>query len=333
MSVDRPLGRLPGAWLVTGALLVAGLAGCRPEPIEFPAVRAEPPEHLLSAWYQSQSSGDALASGRAWLSVGDVPRALAALTGTPFTEAETSLLQRITSDVVEAGKWDLARQVLETRVDRNSTDDTARLELGLLLAVVDPRAVNEVVQSLSSGSPWAELARDVADAAAQSPEAVGWVLFREKRWALAEEAFQRALAVSPESPLVLGALALSREYQGTDGSRWMARAIDAAPDDARVRSMQSILLRINGDLAGSLDAQSRAAALAPENPAVLAQLAAAYQRAGELQEAAVWFERARALASDDPRFEAFLSTLTDTQDQVRDAILDSLVSPGTDDSP
>ena len=62
----------------------------------------------------------------------------------------------------------------------------------------------------------------------------------------------------------------------------------------------------------------------PENPALLAQLGAAYQRLGQSDDARVWYERAQALAGDDPRYTALLDSLNAAEDAALDTLLQSL---------
>ena len=60
---------------------------------------------------------------------------------------------------------------------------------------------------------------------------------------------------------------------------------------------------------------------APDSAPTLAQLGAAWQRAGDLDEARHWYELAQSLAGDDPRYQALVDSIARTQDSALDAIL------------
>jgi Flp pilus assembly protein TadD len=235
-------------------------------------------------------------------------------------------LTAIAGTAVQAGDPALARRALAEAVSRNPNDANTQLDLGLLLAAIAPGEA-AVHLSAAAGEPaFAGLALPVAEALARGPEAAGWALFARQQWSYAELAFLQAAGGPGLSPVAQAALALSRDYQGKDGRAWMDRAVLQAPGEAQVRAIQAIHLRLSGNLEASLTAQQRATSLAPDSPAMLAGLGAAYQRLGQLEEARVWFERAQALAGDDLRIQAMLNSAAQSEAAALDALLDDLAA-------
>ncbi|MFN8380042.1 MAG: tetratricopeptide repeat protein [Anaerolineae bacterium] len=285
-----------------------------------------PPDHPLTTLFRASVSGDRLNAGRAWLGVGDSVRAVEAWAGVPSLDSvEMPLLDVIAEEALNAGNPALARSSYQTIASRNPDDRAAQFSLGLLLAATGADAAIEALQVASGESAFSTPAQDILNAmGAQSGERVGWALFAGHFWPAAELAFTRAAADPSFTARGMAGLALSRDYQSKDGGLWMDRALSAAPEDAGVRALESVHLRMQRDLNGSLNAAQRAAALAPESAAMLAQLGAAYERLGQLDGARTWYERAQTLAGGDPRYEDLAATAAQTEDAALDALLEAL---------
>jgi len=310
--------------LLAGVVLAACVVGCQ-SPLE-PSASVSPPDHLLTALYQARTSGAPVSEGRAWLNAGDSVRAIEAWAGISAPDsAETPLLSVIAVEALSAGDYGLARDALQAIVTRNPSDHSAQFSLGLLLAAAGSGGAVEALQAASADSALREQAQAVRGAlVAESPERLGWALFAGRYWPYAELAFIRAAAVPGFSAAGMAALAVSRAYQGKDGDPWMERALSTGPNDAGVRALEAVQLRLSGDLVGSLNAAQRAAALAPESPAMLAQLGAAYERLGELDDARTWYDRARELANGDLRYDELAAAAAQSEDAALAALLEAL---------
>ena len=269
--------------LVVSALLV--LFAFPPASENSVAQSAVPPPHPLTALYRARLSGDAFASGRAWLAVDEGQRAVQAWADVPLDTLTPPELQIVADEAGRTGDFALARSALETLLTRNPNDTTAHLTLGLLLAAVSPGEALRHLQAAADDPALAALASVVQAAARQTAEAVGWTLLDGGQWPFAELAFRTAAAEPGARPLVWAGLALSRDYQGKEGDEWMNAAVARAPNEAAVFALLSIHRRVQGDLDGSLIAQQRAVALAPNSAPLLAQLGMTYQRLGRLDEA------------------------------------------------
>ena len=321
-----PVGHALRRLALAGCVLLA--AGCNPSAELASGPPVTPPDHPLTILYRAHLAGDALAEGRAWLNNGDPVRAAEAWAGVPdLTDADTPLLQTLADRALDAGNASLARAALETLAGRNSADYPAQLALGLLLAAAGADGAAAALQAASSGPALAAPAQDILAALTSgSAERVGWLLFAGRYWAEAELALTRAAAETGFSAGGMAELGLSRNFQGKDGEVWIGRAVSAAPNDAGVRALEALHLRLTGDWPGSLNAAQRAAALAPESPAMLAQLGAAYQRLGQLDDARTWYQRAQALAGGDPRYAELAEAVAQTEDAALEALLEALES-------
>lgn len=320
---------MTGRWgkrfaLLAGVVFAVCAAGCQ-SPRE-PLASVSPPGHPLLALYQTRIAGTALSEGQAWLNAGDSARAVEAWDAiTALDTAETPLLSIMAVEALNAGEYGLARDALQTIVSRNPSDHAAQFSLGLLLAAAGSDGAANALQTASAEPAFREPALAVRGAlVAEAPERLGWALFAGRYWPHAELAFTRAAALPSFSAAGMAALAVSREFQGKDGGLWMERALSAGPSDAGVWALEAVHLRLAGDFPGSLSAAQRAAALASESPAMLAQLGAAYERLGELDDARTWYDRAQALANGDPRYEALAAAAAQSEDTALAALLDAL---------
>jgi len=322
--VTRRLGRLLTA-LLSVAMAVSA-AGCQSPANPTASSSLTPPDHPLAALYRVRAGGDAPDEGRAWLNAADPVRAVEAWAGSASLDAAgIPLLTTIAGEALNAGEIALAREALIALVTRDPSDQASQLALGLLLAAAGLDGAAPALQAASANPALAPQAQAILDATmAESPERLGWAFFAGRLWPYAELAFTRAASVDNFSAAGMAALAVSREFQGKDSDPWMERALSAGPNDAGVRALEAVHLRLAGDFPGSLSAAQRAAALAPESSAMLAQLGAAYERLGELDDARTWYDRAQALANGDPRYDELAAAAAQSEDAALAALLEAL---------
>ncbi len=124
---------------------------------------------------------------------------------------------------------------------------------------------------------------------------MGKALADAKLWPYAELAFSLS-----SDPLAYAYGGFARDMQGKDGSSQIDTAVALEPNNAQVRLMQGLHLRMNYDYPNSLKAIIQAVALDPENPALYAELGKAYQLTGDLTTAEHWLKYAASL---DPHFQ------------------------------
>ncbi|HYO88220.1 MAG TPA: tetratricopeptide repeat protein [Candidatus Limnocylindrales bacterium] len=303
--------------VVVGALVTLGAAR---QPIEEPSSPRPPAGAALTVLYSARAAQQPQASARAWVAMDDPLRGLPAA-AVVSTSTDRTFLRMVADESIAVADWLQARVALERLLVLNPNDANAHLDLGLMLAASAPQRAQEHLQAAATETAYAAFTSALMEAARRSAEAAGWALFEQALWPYAELAFTTAAADLALSAQSLAALALSRDYQAKDGGVWMQRALERAPDDASVRTMQGIHLRLRGDAQGSLQALRSAAELAPDSTPILAQLGAAYQEMGEMEEAQRWYGLAQALAGDDPRYQALTDSLARTQDAALDAIL------------
>jgi tetratricopeptide (TPR) repeat protein len=306
-------------WLLPLLLLLSWASVAARAPADPPS---PPREAALTRLYQARAAGDAELESRLWLQLGDPVRGLEAAARALPVARDPALLTWIAAEATASGDPALAQAALERWLALDPADAGAHLALGILLAPVAPGQAAIHLQRAAQSPDLEAVALAINRAAQISPEAVGWALFERKLWPQAELAFTQAAANPALAAEALAALALSRDYQSKDGALWMARALAQSPENANVRAMQGIHLRLQGDLEGSLQALMIAADLAPESAPILAQLGAAWQQRGDLDEALRWYEQALARAGGDPRYQALVDSLLRTQDSALDAILE-----------
>lgn len=252
-------------------------------------------------------ASSAHAAGDMWSLLGDEHRALSyweqSLAADPSNH---SLLIRLADSYWEHARWSSALVMLSRALESDPNDDAIRLRLGILQAIFDPTSAADTLSKLSSPmeSVLLEAQGDTSDVVRLMR--VGAALVASENWTAAEAAFEYAASFSPPSGLAFAYWGLARDRVGKNGAQQIEKAVELLPADAQVRYLQGLHLRITNDLGGSLEAFQLAVTLEAENPAYSAELGAAYELAGNLDEAEIWLKRAVTESENDPRFVALL---------------------------
>jgi tetratricopeptide (TPR) repeat protein len=229
--------------------------------------------------------------GDLWRDSGDLTRAAAY-----WTAAGDAALDRLARAYLDLGEWALAVDALE----RLPADAWVDFQLGAILAAVDPeRALPHLA---AAQSVYGESLSGVIEGARRGdPLRIGMALAEQGMWAYAELAFERV-----DAPRAYAYRGYARDQQGKDGGALLDAALTLAPTDPQVRLLYGLHLRTLEAYAASLEAIQAAVALDPENPALYAQLGAAYDLTGDSVSARRWYDYAVSLSGGDPQFQAIL---------------------------
>lgn len=253
-------------------------------------------------------------TGDLWSELGDLRRAVAyweaAVAADP---AAVPLLRGLANAYLELGAWPQAADSLERLLAHDPTDALAQLRLALLQAPFNPQAAEANLRAVVSVPEHAALAGDLLSVVTNDPAdplismRVGLVLVEHGLWSYAELAFEHAATVAAPYAEALAYAGFARDNQGKDGSDLIAQAVALEPNNARVRHLQGLHYRRQGNDTASLYTLTLAAALDPENPAYYAELGTGYRLAGDLQRAEYWLQTAVVFSNNDPRFQEMLA--------------------------
>jgi tetratricopeptide (TPR) repeat protein len=161
-------------------------------------------------------------------------------------------------------------------------------------------------------------AYDKAIALVSTPTRANWALFynrgialdRDKQWPRAEADLLHALELYPDQPFVLNYLAYSWTEQGRNLARarqMIERAAALRPNDGAIIDSLGWVILKQGDTATAVRHLERAVELEPTDATVTAHLGDAYWAAGRLLEAGFQWRRALTLSPDAeevPKIEA-----------------------------
>jgi Flp pilus assembly protein TadD len=258
-------------------------------------------------------------AGRIWAEAGDPDRAARywqnALDQQP---GQITLTRELARTYIELGRWPDALDALKHLLELTPGETWAHYHLGLLLAASAPADANRHLQAAARDAAYRDVAASLLNTLAHAtPDArqamaVGSVLAEHNLWPQAEVAFDYAAALDPTFADAVAYAGLARDRQGKDGSARIAQAIALGPNQPQVRYVEGLHLRLRGDALASLKALRAAANLDPTNPALAAEVGAAYQLLDNLGQAETWFKQAIALSKNDPRFQKLLQTFYDT---------------------
>ena len=231
-----------------------------------------------------RDSGDLVRAAAYWENAGDDPAVVRAL-------AEA---------YVELGEWSRAADTLLRLLEQQPEDSWANFQLGVIFAAVAPERALPYLQAALPA--YGETLAPVIEGARRGdPLRVGMALAEARLWAYAELAFEQV-----PSARGYAYSGFVRDQQGKDGGALIQAAVALEPDDAQVRLLEGLHYRTIGERRASLDAIITAAALDPLNPAIYAELGAAYELVGDVVTARRWLEYAVTLSGNDPKFQAIL---------------------------
>lgn len=228
---------------------------------------------------------------------------------------DATLLRQIAQANIDLQRWAEAADTLERLVEAAPDEAWGHYQLGLLRAPIDPTSAIEHLQIAASSSSFVEVSLALRNLLQNNPSdtllsmRVGLLFMDNQLWSHAELAFSQTAAAA-FGPLLAEAIAytgLARDNQGKDGSSWITQAVTLAPENARVRYVQGLHLRIVRDNRGSLEVLLQAVSLEPDNPAYCVELSTAYHLVDDLPNAVLWLEQALILSNNAPEFQRLLA--------------------------
>ena len=198
------------------------------------------------------------------------------------------------------------------------------MRLGLLQAVHDPIAARNTLKAagaLQADGP--ALVRELFQAMENTiPEGLpaftfaqnGMILASHKQWQLAVDAFTHAVELEPEYVDAHAYLGLSLDQAGRDGLKNLQEAIRLEWS----HSLAHLFLGMHWLNQGNLPDAQAEFALAnrfdPQNPTILAQMAAATSYEGDTEQALVLYQRAAESAPEDQNFWLLLAQFSLSQE-------------------
>jgi tetratricopeptide (TPR) repeat protein len=171
-----------------------------------------------------------------------------------------------------------------------------------LVAEVDP-ALAPTMQVLLHAIQAGQATGDTAAVFAQ----VGRAFEELGEWRLAEEALSRAVGLNPDYADAYIYLGLAQDMQGKDGLEAYERALALAPESPVAQFYAGLYWRRFGDARKALEYLEAAQRLDAANPAIAAEIGAAHASLGDLAAAEHWLSEAVKLAELEPRWWRLLA--------------------------
>jgi tetratricopeptide (TPR) repeat protein len=199
-------------------------------------------------------------------------------------------------------------------------DSAVHHRLGLLLSVIDSenalpelmisarldKAYDPAVQTMRSALNLALTQPDESDRMVTIGRGLGLV----QEWQLAHQAFEQAVDADRKNAEAWAWLGEAKQHLGMDGGVEIAQAVALKPFSASVRALYGLYWNRKGEAGKALTQFQWAAAIEPENPALITSLADAYVFAGDLPKAMAAYVRATELAPTEALYWKLLALFT-----------------------
>ena len=210
---------------------------------------------------------------------------------------ETAYRQAVES-AAQAEQWDTARSTAARWVAATGSSE-AHQTLGMLLAFDDPAAAQAQWQLINSDQvrPFLQ--------ALQQPDRtlqlmlLGRAYLTQNDLALAQRAFDEAVAINPGYAEAQAFAGFVRDQRGVDGGAWLDRAVDLDPNLIVARYFRARHRWERADLGGALDDLNYAIKRDPTNALIAAELGRVYTQRSDFLSAEKWLTQARDLKPQD----------------------------------
>lgn len=226
----------------------------------------------------------------------------------PPDERTVPLLLRAAQEQIAAQEWDALAQTLAQVLALEADHPEANFWMGLLqVSGGDPLGYLE--KAAAAAGPYQATAAAILGIVRLPDYALRDVALRlieSGEWAWAERLLTLQLGRDSLDALSYAYRGFARDQQGRDGLADIQTAIALDPALPLAFYMLGLHYRGSGEFDLSLQAFLDAHLLDPQNPALAAELAAAYQLNDDLPSAEAWFKEAARLAPDDERFIGLL---------------------------
>jgi tetratricopeptide (TPR) repeat protein len=225
---------------------------------------------------------------------------------------DDGLLARLANNYEAAGRYPEAMAALKTLAHLRVDDAAVYYRLALLTAAAAPDEATTYL-TLAAGlspdlAPTADYLRESIELGQSTGDAaytfgrVGFAFVQMQEWTLAELAFARAIEHDPDYADAHNYLGLVLDRLGRDGLAEYEAALRLAPDAPLTHFFLGQHWRQKGDTAQAIAYLQRAQTLDSHNPAIAAELGAAYTQAGDLPNAEIWYVNAVKSDENNPQF-------------------------------
>ncbi len=240
---------------------------------------------------------------------------------------------QVAHDQIARLDWSQAQLTLETLLKTDPSNAEALYLLGLILAPSDQEQAASYLSLAATNADWSDRARTVQAALnaydsyslTDAHTYLGVTLVGMGEWALAEHAFELALQANAVNPLALAYRGFVRDQQGRDGLPDLQNALAMAPADPTVYYLLGQHWRRGQDQETAYEMFVQAYWLAPDNPALAAEVGLSLQLSGDFAGAEEWFRIAVDLAPDDVQWQSALAAFyADTGYQVEEGGLEAV---------
>lgn len=248
--------------------------------------------------------GDLRGASAAWESAGE------------FAPHPEEILRNLALTYLDLGHSVEAYNAFSDLVFLLPNDLEALLHLGVLAAAI-PTAIDEYLQiahqHMRAGDPLIrEMIAIIEEYRGDSSQAqrlalVGLILMQHEEWRLAEYAFREALTVDPGFVDARAYHGLALLKIGRDGISELLAAKEADPEAMLPRVLIGMYYLEIGEAEEALLELETAADLDATNPAVLAQLGAALDAAGDVDQALMAYRSATVMDPENPDFWLLLA--------------------------
>jgi len=216
----------------------------------------------------------------------------------------------------QLGDFPSAVSNLRLLISLDLTNAAAYYQLGLLLSVMDPSAAAANLSQAAEidpqySQPARSLQRALRSATLEEQPAylftrIGQALSSLDAWDLALAAFEQAVGYDPDYAEAWAYLGEARQRMGVEGFAALETALALNPVSLSANIFMSTYWRRQGDPPMAIDYMLTAAQLAPNNPALQADLGALYLAAGDLNAALTHYQRAVELAPNTATYGKLL---------------------------